>query len=172
MKGLKTVCTQTHTGWETSRATKLTLLRWWRCGGATGTTEALWWRSTSTLGWTGPLCEGAAWAYAALLWDGGQLRAYGTWSEDRPVRVTLQWEFVADHLIRVRKWTWGSLCIAGHSSYGTTSWDLLEGQKAEHKQSRLVEGIRNNFLVQVLHGPPRGDAHVDVLFTTKDKLEI
>ena len=49
------------------------------------------------------------------------------------------------------------------------SW---KGRMAEHKQSRLLEGVRNDFLIQVLHGPPRGDAQVDVLFTTKDKLEI
>lgn len=43
---------------------------------------------------------------------------------------------------------------------------------AEHKRSRLLEGVRNDFLIQVLRGPPRDDAQVDVLFPTKDKLII
>jgi len=49
------------------------------------------------------------------------------------------------------------------------SW---KGRMAEHRQSRLLEGVRKNFLIQVLHGPPRGDAQVDVPFTSKEELEI
>ena len=42
---------------------------------------------------------------------------------------------------------------------------------AGHKQSRrFLGGVRGKFLTQVLKGPARGDAYLDLLLTRKEKL--
>lgn len=76
-----------------------------------------------------------------------------------------------DHLSGVRKQMKSSLNKPEGSVLQATAlkedFNLPEicwkSRIAEHEQSRLLEGVRNN-LVVALHGPPRGDAQLNVQY--------
>lgn len=74
-----------------------------------------------------------------------------------------------DHLSGVRKQMKSSLNKPEGSVLQATALkeDFIlpeicwKSRTTEHEQSRLLEGVRNN-LVLALHGPPRGDAQLNV----------
>ena len=98
-----------------------------------------------------PPCEGAAQMCGAQVW----VRACGSGSEERQATVALWWQCVTDLLVRMKPSLSNSRTSLDHRlwfSWGTLTF-LTSANTVGHKQSRrLLEVVRDNFLIQVLDG--------------------